>query len=164
MNTITIELCAEDRARLDKILEGLAGLKPDCNACAQAAMAAAAEATAKQSHVLKPEDLPAHTFGAERYKDQNAPQEPAKADLEEMAFPPEEASPFPENKDEDKANEEEPAPAVTVADIQKKVVALAAAGKKDAVRDIVKAYADRVSLIPADKLAEVFKKLTALED
>ena len=163
MNTITIELCAEDRARLDKIIERLSGLKPDCNACAQSAMAAAAAATAKQSHVLTPEELPAHTFGAEFYKDQNAPQEPAKADLEETAFPPEEVSPFPENKDEDKANEEEPAPAVTVADIQKKVVALAAAGKKDAVRDIVKAYADRVSLIPEDKRAEVFKKLTALE-
>lgn len=34
MNVITIELCAEDRARLDKIIEKLGGLRqPDCSAC-----------------------------------------------------------------------------------------------------------------------------------
>lgn len=165
MNTITIELCAEDRARLDKIIEGLNVLgahKHDCESCVKTVINGVDEVVKTATHTLKPEETPRHTFGAERYEGQNTPQEPAKADLEEMAFPPEEASPFPENKDEDKANDEEAAPAVTVSDIQKKVVALAAAGKKDAVRDIVKAYADRVSLIPADKLAEVFKKLTAL--
>lgn len=34
MNTITIELCAEDRARLDKILAALEG-RPNCTTCAQ---------------------------------------------------------------------------------------------------------------------------------
>lgn len=153
-NHITIELCAEDRARLDKIIEGLSGLKPDCKACAQSAMEAAAAATAKQSHVLKPEDLPRHTFGAERYKGQNTPQEPVKEDMVEIAFPPEDESPFPEKQLE---------PVVTFDDVQKKVIALAAAGKKAAMTEVVKSYADRVSLIPEDKLAEVFAKLTALE-
>lgn len=54
-------------------------------------------------------------------------------------------------------------PTVTHADIQHKVVELSAAGKKAAVRDIIKAYAVKVSAIPDDKLAEVWNKLTALE-
>ena len=63
---------------------------------------------------------------------------------------------------------EEPAkkdqPTVSRADIQKKVVALSAAGKKDQVKQIVTAYENtKVSDIPEDKLIEVFEKLTALE-
>lgn len=54
-------------------------------------------------------------------------------------------------------------PQVSVTDIQRKVVALSGAGKKAEVREIVKAYADKVSGIPSDKLAEVWAKLTALE-
>lgn len=54
-------------------------------------------------------------------------------------------------------------PAVSVADIQRKVVALSGAGKKAEVREIVKAYADKVSGIPEDKLTEVWAQLTALE-
>ena len=55
------------------------------------------------------------------------------------------------------------APPVTLADIQKKVVSLSAAGKKSQVRDIVKAYAERVSQIPQDKLSEVYAKLADIE-
>ena len=54
-------------------------------------------------------------------------------------------------------------PSVSKADIQKKVIDLSSAGKKAEVRDIVKAYADKVSTIPEDKLSEVWAKLTALE-
>jgi hypothetical protein len=36
MNVITIELCAEDRGRLDKIIELLGGLRlPDCSSCSK---------------------------------------------------------------------------------------------------------------------------------
>ena len=58
---------------------------------------------------------------------------------------------------------QEPAKTVKLSDIQQKVVALSAAGKKAEVREIVKAYAEKVSGIPADKLSEVWDKLTALE-
>jgi hypothetical protein len=58
---------------------------------------------------------------------------------------------------------EEPAKAIELSDIQKKVVELSAAGKKDAVRAIVTKYASRVSAIPAEHTAEVWEKLTALE-
>lgn len=58
---------------------------------------------------------------------------------------------------------EAPAQQYAVADVQQKVVALSAAGKKTEVREIVTAYAERVSAIPADKLDEVMSKLIALE-
>jgi hypothetical protein len=54
-------------------------------------------------------------------------------------------------------------PVVKLADVQKKVVDLSTAGKKDAVKAVIQAYAPRVSAIPEDKLAEVLEKLTALE-
>lgn len=59
--------------------------------------------------------------------------------------------------------EEATDPTVTHADIQHKVVELSAAGKKAAVRDIVKSYADKVSAIPEEKLIAVWNKLCALE-
>ena len=47
MNTITIQLCAEDRARIDTVIELLGGLKrPDCSNCVEGVasyMAKAAE-------------------------------------------------------------------------------------------------------------------------
>lgn len=49
------------------------------------------------------------------------------------------------------------------ASLQKKVVDLSTAGKKDAVKAVVQAYAPRVSAIPEDKLAEVLAKLNELE-
>ena len=57
-------------------------------------------------------------------------------------------------------------PKYTAAEIQLKVQKLAApaSGKRDAVRQIVKEYADRVSEIPEDKFAEVMGRLTALEE
>ena len=64
---------------------------------------------------------------------------------------------------EQPAEPQEPAKTVKLSDIQQKVVALSAAGKKAEVREIVKEYAERVSGIPADKLSEVWDKLTALE-
>jgi hypothetical protein len=61
------------------------------------------------------------------------------------------------------ATEANDAPPVKREDVQKKVVELSAAGKKDAVKAVVTAYAKNVSGIPEDKLAEVLDKLTALE-
>ncbi len=56
------------------------------------------------------------------------------------------------------------APEVLVShdDILKKVITLSAAGKKQEAREIVNAYAAKVSDIPADKLAEVAERLDAI--
>ena len=51
----------------------------------------------------------------------------------------------------------------TKADLSQLVVRLSAAGLKAQVREIITAYADRVSNIPEDNYAEVMAKLTTLE-
>lgn len=55
-------------------------------------------------------------------------------------------------------------PTVTHADVQKLVVKIAASSKdkKALVREIVNAYADKVSVIPEDKLPEVLERLKAI--
>lgn len=132
-NTITIELCAEDRARLDGILEALT--KHNCKGCVEAAV-----------------NYTASQMGA-------APVEPVAPVSADEAEPKAEPSPEPEQP-----AVKEDAPVVTLSDIQQKVVTLSAAGKKAQVRDIITAYASRVSAIPEDKVGEVWHKLTELED
>lgn len=94
--------------------------------------------------------------------------EPAKGidQPAEKASVSEQEAPAPWDKDApDLPGVAEEAPTVKYSkeDVQQKVVSLAAAGKKAEVREIVEAYAERVSLIPEDKLDEVMDKLIALE-
>ncbi len=126
MNTITIELCAEDRKRLDVISDTLELIRL---ALAEGKVVAPVVAPEKPKEEELPgqmsiDDGPAH---------------------------------------EEEPITEEPTKTVELADIQKKVVELSAAGKKAEVRDIITKYASRVSAIPADKTAEVWGLLTALE-
>ena len=131
MTTITIELCAEDRARLDGILEALKS--HNCKGCVEAAV----NYTAAQMA---------------------APVKPVAPVSEAKEEPKAEPAPEPEQP-----AVKEDAPAVSLSDIQQKVVTLSAAGKKAQVRDIITAYASRVSAIPEDKVGEVWQKLTELE-
>lgn len=126
MNHITIELCTEDRARLDRILDALERVAP------------------RQLYAL---DLGTATEGAE-----NEPEAP-------KAETPKETQPEPEKP----TQPEKTAPTVTVEDVRSKVIQLNGTGKKAEVFAIVKAYASKVTDIPADKLAEVLDKLNALE-
>lgn len=122
---VTVELCAEDRARLDMILEALQ------NAGAPAAA---------------PEK----------------PQEASKPVADETPAPVAEEPVVAAEPAKEEPVVEEPAKVVSLSDVQQKVVALSAAGQKEKVREIVKRYAERVSLIPEDKAAEVWDLLTAL--
>lgn len=106
--TMTIELCAEDRARLDNILAALAG-----------------------GHTCKCAETPAPAAEA-------APVAETEAPAETKYVP-------------------------SFEELQKKVLDLIAAGKKPEVREIIKAYAVKVSDIPENKLAEAWERLTALE-
>lgn len=136
-NTITIELCAEDRARLDHINVNLTELimrvmgnqAPDMGEVLQKAAPELAEKLAAQHPVADP------------FKE----------------LPKAEPGPF-----EQEAPKQE-APQYKLEDIQQKVVALSASGKKAEVREIVKSYAEKVSAIPADKFGEVMAKLIGLE-
>lgn len=146
MNTITIELCAEDRARLNKILAALEG-RPNCTTCAQQIIDYVSGATGHTEYGFKAD-------GVEYATDTEA----AEAKMADIPEPYTEPTPF-----------EEPAPAEPVDfgklrdDVRQKVVELSANGKKAQVRDIIKAYAANVTTLPDDKLSEVMAKLTALE-
>lgn len=143
-NTITIELCAEDRARLDKIIEGLEKT-PRCDKCAKTVAEIVSGAPQAATE----------------------PQEPTKEEPEAETHPTEEA---PENEaqaPESDATAEKVEPSVTLELIQQKVVQLAAAGaeKKAKVREIINTYGTKVSDLKEqpEKWDEVWEKLTALE-
>lgn len=165
MNHITIELCAEDRARLDKITDTL-------------------EVLADQMHVfLDNAFTDKEKVKAFLEKDTTSEQDPIQMELAEIVAKAsknateqtEESTPPVAPKTEEAPTVEEEAqpvatetakPTVTLAQIQQKVVQLAAGfggAKKAAVRDIINAYAKKVSDLPEDKWVEVWNKLTALE-
>lgn len=132
MNNITIELCAEDRARLDGIGKLLADL---------------INANLVNTLAQNPVTTPKNDAGE------------AKAETPATTQPNEEK---PTEAKESPADE----PKITLAEIQQKVVQLCAGfegTKKAAVREIINAYAKKVSDLPEDKWAEVWDKLTALE-
>lgn len=134
---IIIELSAEDRARIDRLTEALQN---------RVAQVEAFIACGKQA------ETEGRTETAETAKEATEGPTPP-------ATPPKEET--PEN-----ATKESDVPTVTLAQIQQKVIQLAAGfggKKKAAVREIVNGYAKKVSDIPEDKLAEVWGKLSALE-
>lgn len=138
MNNITIELCAEDRKRLDNILEAL-----KCITVVLCEEAGKPKAAAKGLKTVAEKAVQAAATTA-----QPEPEAPA-AQQEPEATP--EPTPAAD------------APEVTTAELQSKVVQLVGAGKKDAARAIVTEYAKSVGEIPADKRAEVLERLNALE-
>lgn len=152
MNNITIELCAEDRTRLDKLINALEkSTQHNCKACAET-----------EANIFK------NAHGKEVPTDELVKDEPTQVEEPVKEEPTAVETPTAPTEEEP-AKEPEPvkeeAPAVTRAMVQQKVVSLAAIpAKKSAVRDIVNSYAAKVSDIPEDKLAEAFERLTALED
>lgn len=141
--TVTVELCASDRDRLDKIYAALERIgAPQCDKCVESI---------------------AHTL--ERVVD--TAQEPAGAPAVEEKAETHATIPAQEEKPAEApvAPQEKAKPTVTLSDIQQKVVSLSAQGAamKKAVREVVTAYAERVSALTPEQYAEVFEKLTALE-
>lgn len=141
MNTITIELSAEDRARLDKLTEVLeqAGKGGTCN--------------------CKTEDKPAPKTK------QSKPEKAAETPTEAADEPTPTTTP---TKEETPTETVTAAPTVTLEQIQQKVVQLAAGNggaKKAQVREIISTYGAKVSDLKdqPDKWDEVWAKLTALE-
>ena len=145
MNRITIELCAEDRARLDKLTAALEKIS------VQAVAAEPAEPDEVQqalTEVLAKAETP------------TAPtEEPAKVET------PKAEETLTEATETSEAPAEEPK--VTLEQIQQKVVQLCAAapGKKAQVRAIITAHAPTVTALKdqPDKWDEVWEQLTALE-
>lgn len=142
--TITNEFCAEDRARIDRLIAALEALQPQTIHVDDPIQKALAEQVAKSEK--NPAQSPAEPAGAAEAETPATPQpEPEAATV---------AKPDP-------VAAAKPAP--TVAELQQKVIALVNKGKKAEVAAIVKSYASTVSGIPEEKRAEVMDKLNALE-
>lgn len=134
MNHITIELCAEDRARLDAILEALQKAAPRCDNCVKLVTDICATKDAPENNAQEPEEVT-----------------------------PKQTQPEPKKPTQATTANEAPAPEVTVEDLRSKYMRLATTDGKEKARQIVKEYAPKLNDIPADKRAEVLDKLTALE-
>lgn len=140
MNTITLELCAEDRARLDKILAALE--KPrDCKGCVETV----SKATEHIVEIMTPQEP------------ENEPQEAPEVKADEH---PADVSTAPWDPVEEP---QEDAPSVTENDIRQKFMALSIEGKGDKARAIIKSYAAKISAVPEDKRAECIERLNELE-
>lgn len=156
MNNITIELCAEDRARLDRIAELLeAQTKQEVKE---------AEKAPEVKTASKPENK-----GTEAKKEE--PKALEQAPLGTMAEPELEsvtdeelAEAFDIAAEEAKKAEAEKAPEVKLADIQRLVVELATSGKKEKAREIVTSYAPSVTALPTEKYGEVYAKLASVKE
>jgi hypothetical protein len=162
MNNIIIELCAEDRARLDRLAEALE--RKSCDACVAAALEwkgaivkndTPDEIQQKLAETLAKAEAPTET-------PKNAPEE-AKAEPAPIDHPAEEELPWKADTPAEPTK-----PTVTLEQIQKKVMQLAAAqggAKKAKVREIINAYGAKVSDLKdqPDKWDEVWGKLEALE-
>lgn len=133
MNKITIELCKEDRERLDRIADLLEG------------------ATKLVITDIIPQTNPAGV--AEQ------PQEATEAPTQERTYIKEETDTAPWEGPKNEA----PAPTVSREEVRQTVIRLSNAGKKAEVKDIVTKYATSVSGIPDENLDEAYRLLTALE-
>lgn len=156
MNTITIELSAEDRALLNQIVERLdaqidlmrfiidnGGIAaPAENDSIKKAIT---EALAKATPVLN-ENTPKVEQDATK-----APEQPTTAPIPEKATEQEKTKPTEATK------------AVTRAELGTKVRELMTKGFKEETKAIVKEYAPTVPGVPDDKIAECYAKLVALE-
>ena len=141
MNNITIELCQEDRNRLDTLVAiGLELCKKNIYEVEPAAPAETQRNDAEAANELAPETV--HPVDAVNVWSEPASEAPAVS-----------------GKLGDKGNEK------LFSAVQQKVVKLSAAGKeqKAAVREIVQKYATKVSDIPAADYDTVMEQLAALE-
>lgn len=154
MNTINVivELGPESQAKLDKILEALQGLHPNCHSCTQTAL----EVMGENLKIVTGQD-PA--------EEPAAPASAAEPAAAETGHPAEEVGAAVEP--EPAAAPEPEAPKYTKADVQALVQKLAAPTspehKRTGAKAIVKSYGAKVSDIPEDKYPEVMDKLTALD-
>ena len=165
-NHITLELCAEDRARLDRLAEALE--RRNCDSCVQAALKAHNDLAAMLQQPAEPDPIQQKFAEVLARGDRKpATETPAEAPQEAEEATEPETPATTQEADESPAETpqaSEAAPTATVDDIRQKYVALVASGKKDDARDIIKSYnVTKISDIPTDKCAEVLAKLNGLE-
>lgn len=141
-NHITIELCAEDRARLDRLAEAL-------------------EKSCSVKTVEQTDDPVEKALKAALDRASKAPESRAETT--------EEQTPTNTPQTDEKPTREETEPTapiktVTRAELGAKVREMMTKGFKEQTKEIVKSYAPTVPGVPEDKVAECYAKLVALEE
>lgn len=156
--TFTIELCPEDRARLDRLAEALE--RKACDKCVATAM----ECMKTCQQPKAEESDPLDKAIAETLAKAGAAVEPQKSPAEAVeettltTTPPEEEKPT-----EETPTAEPTAPTVTHADVKALYIKLAASGKRESAKAVIMPVSTTISGIPQDKIQEVYKQLVALE-
>lgn len=151
-NTITIELCQEDRARLDRLAEALE--RRACDKCVHTITE-----FMKGLATSKPDPVqlePAETLTGAQGSPENA-SEAAEAPALTNS-PPEEEKPTAGESAKPTAEK-----TVGRADLRNMAIKLSTSDKKGQMKEIIRQYATKVSEVPEDKIAECYKKLVALE-
>lgn len=160
-NNITIELCAEDRARLDRLAEAME--RKTCDKCVATAMEFA-KLRIDPVPEKKTETDDVQKKLAETLAKANDPVEAPKNTVEEAETSTQTTTPPEEETTVGEApTQAEPTKTVDRAELKAKVIELCAKGLKEQAREIVKTYAETVREVPEDKLAECYGKLGALK-
>lgn len=156
-NTITIELCTEDRARVDRLIAAL-----ERKACDKCVSDVVNVLNVNQQHPAEPD--PVQKALAETLDKATKAQESPENSPGEAEAPTLPTTPEAEEKPKAKENAQ-PATEKTVdqKDIRALYVKLSASGKKKEAQAIILPYATAITAIPDDKCSEVYEKLIALE-
>lgn len=165
-NKITIEFCAEDRERLDKLTAALE--RKMCDGCINSALAWAEQIMRGQENTTPKANEPDEVQKAlaETLAKANVSVEAPKNATEEAEASTPATTPQEEEKPTEKEHTKaEPTKTVTHADLKAKVIELSAKDLKlkAQAREIVLSYAPTVGGVPQDKLNECYEKLEALE-
>lgn len=156
-NTITIELCQEDRARVDRLIAALE--RRTCDKCVASALEFVNKAQPEQASADPVQQKLAETLA----KASQPVEAPKNATGAAEASTPTTTPPEEETPKEDMPAQPATAKTVNQKDVRAKYVELAASGKKEDARAILLSYATAISAIPDDKCQEVYDKLVALE-
>lgn len=154
-NTITIELCSEDRARIDRLTEALERRTTQVD-----------DVLTKKAEAQNPtnEIDPVQTALAEALAKAEATVEAPKNATEEAEASTQATTPAEEEKPAEKADAQpEPEKTVTHADVKALYIKLAATGKRESAKAIIMPISATISGIPEGELNGIYKKLVELE-
>jgi len=132
MNTVTIELCAEDRARIDKLIS-LA--EQNLTAALHVAPQAPEPTTTPEPEASKVEAPTPEPTPEPKITEPEAPKAEVTEEPKKIGFAP------------------------TIDNLRKIALMLTSSGHKEAVRNIVNKYAPKLSDVPEDKIAECMAEL-----
>lgn len=157
-NNITIELCVEDRARIDRLINALE--RKNCDSCVATALQYGKNIANETNKTDDVQQALAETL--------KKAEEASKPESQKNTVEAEETPTLPTTPPwEEKPESVKPAPTddtkkVSRADVRAKFVELSGKGKKEEAKAIIQAYAEKIPDLPEDKLEEILDKLNKL--